>query len=64
MTDRPLLPIWVIAKISYKEVIRDRLLYGILLVAALITASSFFMGTISFNQNARVLQNVGLASIL
>lgn len=54
---------WVIAKSTYKEIIRDRLLYGILVIALLVTTSSFFMATISLEQNARVLQNIGLASI-
>jgi ABC-type transport system involved in multi-copper enzyme maturation permease subunit len=56
--------IWVIAKSTYKEIIRDRLMYGILIVALLVTASSFFLATISVGQDPRVIQNVGLASIL
>ena len=55
--------IWSIAKATYKEIIRERLLYGIFLIAALITGASFFLATISLDQNARVLQNTGLASI-
>jgi ABC-type transport system involved in multi-copper enzyme maturation permease subunit len=55
--------IWSIAKATYQETIRERLLYGIFLVAALITGASFFLATISLDQNARVLQNTGLASI-
>ena len=48
---------------TYKELIRDKLLYGILVVALLVTASSFFLATVSLGQNSRVLGNVGLASI-
>jgi Cu-processing system permease protein len=55
--------VWVIAKNVYREAIRDRLLYGILIVALLVTGASFFLATISFEQNSRILQNVGLASI-
>lgn len=55
--------IWVIAKSTYKELIRDRLLYGVLIVALLVTASSFFLATISLGQDPRVLENIGLASI-
>ena len=55
--------IFSIAKNTYREIIRDRLLYGIFIIAALLTASSFFMATISFEQNGRVLQNLGLAMI-
>jgi ABC-type transport system involved in multi-copper enzyme maturation permease subunit len=56
-------PIWTIAKNTYREIVRDRLLYGILVVALLVTASSFFLGTISLGQDHRVIQNIGLASI-
>ncbi len=56
-------PYLVIARSTFREIIRERLLYGILLVATLVTASSFFMATISFDQSSRVLENVGLASI-
>lgn len=52
-----------IAAATYREIIRERLLYGVLVVAALITAASFFLATISLDQNSRVLQNTGLASI-
>ena len=55
--------VWTIAKNTYKEIIRDRLLYGILVVALLITASTFFLATISLDQNGRVLENLGPAFI-
>ena len=55
--------IWSIAKNTYKEIIRDKLLYGILVVGLLVTASSFFLASISFEQNARVTQDIGLAAI-
>lgn len=55
--------IWAIARNTYKESIRDKLLYGILLVAALLTGASFFLATISLDQNHRILQNIGFASI-
>jgi Cu-processing system permease protein len=55
--------ILAIARSTYKEIVRDRLLYAILVVAVLVTASSFFLATISLDQSSRVLQNTGLASI-
>lgn len=55
--------VWVIAKSNFQEIIRDRLLYGILIVALLVTGSSFFLATISLEQNSRILQNVGSAAI-
>lgn len=56
-------PIWVIAKNTYRELIRERLLYGVFLMAALVTALSFFMSTVSLGQDARVLHNLGLSTI-
>ncbi|HSI20554.1 MAG TPA: ABC transporter permease subunit [Verrucomicrobiae bacterium] len=56
-------PIWVIAKNTYRELIRERLLYGVFLIAALVTALSFFLSTVSLGQNARILHNIGLATI-
>jgi len=55
--------IWTIAKNSYREIIRDRLLYGIFLVGMLVTASSFFAGSISLDQSDRVTQNIAVAAI-
>jgi Cu-processing system permease protein len=60
---RYLSPALAIARGTWREVIRERLLYGVFLIATLAMASSFFLSTISFDQNARVLQNIGLASI-
>ena len=55
--------ILTVAQITYKEIIRERLLLGILLVAVLLTSASFFMATISLDQDARVLQDTGTAAI-
>ena len=60
---RDLSLLWTIAHNTYREIIRERLLYGVFLVAALVVGSSFFLATISFDQNARVLQNIGVAAI-
>jgi ABC-type transport system involved in multi-copper enzyme maturation permease subunit len=56
-------PIFTIAKHTYRELVRERLLYGVFLIAALVTAMSFFLSTVSLAQDARVLHNIGLASI-
>ncbi len=55
--------VWSIAKATYTEIIRERLLYGVFIIAALLTGASFFLATISLDQNTRVMQNTGLASI-
>ena len=63
MNSSALSHIWTIAKNSYREIIRDRLLYGIFLVGMLVTASSFFAGSISLDQSDRVTQNIAVAAI-
>ncbi|MEI6477998.1 MAG: ABC transporter permease subunit [bacterium] len=60
---KSLSPIRTIAITTYKELIRDRLLYGILVAALLVTSATFFLGSISLDQDHRVIQNIGLASI-
>lgn len=52
-----------IALNTYREIIRERLLYGVLITALLLTVASFFLATISLGQNSRVLQDIGLATI-
>lgn len=54
---------WTIAASSYREAVRDRLLYGVLLIAALLTGASFFAGSISLDQASRVTQDIGVAAI-
>lgn len=55
--------ILVVAKNTYRELIRERLLYGILLAAALVSGASFLAATVSLGQDTRVLQNTGLSAI-
>lgn len=55
--------IWTIATNNYKEAIREKLLYGILVVALLATGVSFFLATVSLGQDGRVLHNIGLEII-
>jgi ABC-type transport system involved in multi-copper enzyme maturation permease subunit len=59
----PLHPTLIVAQLRYLETIREKLLLGVLVAAALITASSFFLATISLGQDARVQQNTGLTAI-
>lgn len=55
--------VWALASTTYREIIRERLLLGVFVVAALLTGASFFLATISLDQNSRVMLNTGLASI-
>ena len=58
-----LLPLLTVARITFKEIIRERLLAGIFIIALLVTAASFFLATISLDQNHRVILDTGIAAI-
>lgn len=55
--------IWVLAKNTYKEVIRDRILYALLLFAVLLIGLSLALGQLSFAEQARISANFGLTAI-
>lgn len=56
-------PIWILAKNTYKEVIRDRILYALLLFALLLIGLSLALGQLSFAEQARISANFGLTAI-
>jgi len=55
--------IWVIAENTVREIIRDRVLYGILVFAILLFGLSMALGQLSFTEQARISANFGLAAI-
>ena len=55
--------IWVIAKNTFKETIRDRILYGILGFAVLFLLSTLFFASISLGEDVKMVQDLGLAGI-
>lgn len=56
-------PIWVLALNTYREVIRDRILYGLILFAILLIGLSLVLGQLSFAEQARISANFGLSAI-
>lgn len=52
-----------IAKNTFKETIRDRVLYVILAFAILLIISTIFFGSISLDQDVKVIKDLGLAGI-
>lgn len=56
--------IFIIARNAFREAVRDRILYNLILFVLLITASAIFLGELSAGQEARVIVNLGLATIL
>lgn len=55
--------IWVIAKNAFREIIRDRILYGIVVFALLLIGLSVALGELSFAEQARISADFGLAGI-
>jgi ABC-type transport system involved in multi-copper enzyme maturation permease subunit len=55
--------IWVLALNTYREAVRDKLLYNLLLFAALMIASSILLAQIQIGKDERIYRDVGLSSI-
>ena len=56
--------ILTIARNAFREAVRDRILYNLILFVLLITASAVFLGELTAGQEARVIVNLGLSSVL
>ncbi len=55
--------IFVIAKNTFREVIRDRILYGLVVFALLLVLLSLALGQLSFDENIRLSANFGFTGI-
>jgi len=55
--------IWIIAANTFREVIRDRILYGILVFALFLIGISLALGNLSFAEQARISANFGFTGI-
>ena len=55
--------IYAIALNTYREAVRDRVLFGVLVFAAGVLALTLALGELSLDQNMRVVTDLGLASI-
>lgn len=56
--------ILTIAKNAFRESVRDRILYNLIVFALLITISAIFLGELTAGQEARVIVNLGLSATL
>src|SRR5436190_15205071 len=56
--------IMAIARNAFREAVRDRILYNLILFVLLITVSAVYLGELTAGQEARVIVNLGLSSIL
>lgn len=53
-----------IAANAFREAVRDRILYNLILFVLLITASAVFLGQLTAGEEARVIVNLGLSAML
>ncbi|HEY0427673.1 MAG TPA: ABC transporter permease subunit [Pyrinomonadaceae bacterium] len=56
--------IFTIARNTFREAVRDRVLYNLVLFVLLITASAIFLGELTAGQEARTTVNIGLSAML
>lgn len=55
--------IWAIALNTFREAVRDRVLYGVVGFGALVQLFALALAELALNQQARVVRDVGLASV-
>jgi ABC-type transport system involved in multi-copper enzyme maturation permease subunit len=56
-------PIWIIATNTFREIIRDRILYGIVVFALLLIGLSIALGQLSYAEQARISADFGFTGI-
>jgi ABC-type transport system involved in multi-copper enzyme maturation permease subunit len=56
--------ILVIARNAFREAVRDRVLYNLVLFVLLLTAAAVFLGELTAGNEARVIVNLGLSAAL
>jgi ABC-type transport system involved in multi-copper enzyme maturation permease subunit len=56
--------ILTISKNTFREAVRDRILYNLVLFVLLITAAAVFLGELTAGQEARTIVNLGLSAML
>lgn len=56
-------PVWVLAINTFREVIRDRILYALVIFAFLLIGLSLALGQLSFAEQARISANFGMTAI-
>ena len=56
--------IFAISRNAFREAVRDRILYNLIIFVLLITGSAIFLGELTAGQEARVIVNLGLSATL
>ena len=55
--------IWAVASNTFRETVRERVLYNLLFFAVIMTLSGLLMGQLSIRQDEKILKDIGLASM-
>ena len=55
--------IWAIALNTFREAVRDRVLYGVVGFGALVQLFALALGELALNEQARVVRDVGIATV-
>src|SRR4051812_46376293 len=56
-------PVWVVAKNTLREILRDRVLYGLFILAIFLVIISLFLGDLSFAEQERIITDFGLVAV-
>lgn len=56
--------IWAIARNAFREAVRDRVLYNLVLFVLLLTSAAIFIGTLSGGQERKIIVDLGLSAML
>lgn len=56
--------LFTIARNTFREAVRDRVLYNLVLFVLMITAAAVFLGELTAENEARVIVNLGLSAVL
>jgi len=56
--------ILAIARNTFREAVRDRVLYSLVLFVLLLSVSAVFLGAASASQDAKILVDLGLSAML
>ena len=60
----PLQTIFAIARNAFREAVRDRVLYNLVLFVLLLTAGAIFLGELSAGQETKIIIDLGLSAML
>lgn len=55
--------LWAIAINTFRETVRDRVLYAFVFFALFVTLAGILLGSLSISQNVRVLEDIGMFTI-